>query len=46
LTYTLVEDHFLFLKEIRKSYAPSAPPGKVAHVFYIDKNQVRNFKRP
>jgi len=40
LTYKLVEDHFIFMKEIRKSYAPSAPPGKVAHVFHIDINQV------
>jgi len=40
LTYKLVEDNLLCMKEIRKSYAVSAQVNKVAYVFHIDINQV------
>lgn len=40
LTYKLVEDRFIQIKEVRKSYAASAPPGKSAHVFCVEPNQV------
>jgi len=40
LTYQLVEDNFINLKEIRKSYAVSAAGHKASLVFYIDFPQV------
>lgn len=40
LTYKLVEDQFLRIKEIRKTYNATAPPGKISHVFFVDINQV------
>jgi len=40
LTYKLVEDGFLNIKEVRKVYSTTAPPGKSCTVFYVDKTEV------
>ncbi len=41
LTYMLVEDNFIIMKEIRKSYTTSnTTNNKIAYVFYIDIVQV------
>jgi DNA-directed RNA polymerase III subunit RPC3 len=40
LTYKLVDDNYINIKELRKSYAANAQPGKICHVFYVNENQV------
>jgi len=40
LTYKLVNDRFVVVKEVRKSYSVGGIPGKVAFLFHVDLNQV------
>lgn len=40
LTYKLVNDRLVFIKEVRKTYSVGGVPGKVAFVFHVDLNQV------
>lgn len=40
LTYKLVNDRFVSIKEVRKSYSVGGVPGKVAYLFHVDLNQV------
>ncbi|ODN06192.1 DNA-directed RNA polymerase III subunit RPC3 [Orchesella cincta] len=40
LTYKLVNDRFVVVKEVRKSYSVGGIPGKIAFLFHVDLNQV------
>lgn len=40
LTYKLVNDRCVFIKEVRKTYSVGGVPGKIAYLFHVDLNQV------